>query len=206
MTGIFEELDGIIGSLEQLVEEGRKENIQTPMDLLWNAAQKVGTVSSGSWIGYHANVYYKDLQPPPPGSHFSKEWGGRGTFVPERTRGEWVEFDPRDIKEAITRLANNPDLDATEAYQEEAAETFRSHQRNVLSIIEILTDGVESRLLLDLREEIQKLSVPTEAQVLLPLRPRHIQSRDRLAVYQGVWIPPPPTFHFYAKYKRSGAR
>ena len=191
MTGIFEELDGIIGSLEQLVEEGRKENIQTPMDLLWNAAQKVGTVSSGSWIGYHANVYYKDLQPPPPGSHFSKEWGGRGTFVPERTRGEWVEFDPRDIKEAITRLANNPDLDATEAYQEEAAETFRSHQRNVLSIIEILTDGVESRLLLDLREEIQKLSVPTEAQVLLPLRPRHIQSRDRLAVYQGVWIPPP---------------
>ena len=77
MTGIFEELDGIIGSLEQLVEEGRKGNIQTPMDLLWNAAQKVRTASSGSWIGYHANVYYKDLQPPLQG-HTSVRSGEEG--------------------------------------------------------------------------------------------------------------------------------
>ena len=199
MTEIFEELDGIIRSLEQLGEEGRQEDIQTPMDLLWNAAQQVGNASSGSWIGYHANVYYTDLQPPPPGAHFSSEWGGMGTFVPERTKGEWVEFDPSDIKEAISNLANNPDLYAAEIYGKKAAETFRSYQRNVLSIIEILIDGVESRLLGDLGEELQNLSAPTEAQVLGSLRPLRVHSRDRLAVNQAIWTP--HTFHFCAKYK-----
>ena len=190
MTGIFEELDGFIGALEQLAEEGRQEDIQTPMNLLWNAAQQVGNASSGSWIGYHANVYYKDLQPPPPGAHFSSEWGGMGTFARASTKGEWVECDPSEIKEEISRLANNPNLDAAEAYGRKASEIFRSHQRNVLSIIEVLTDGVESRLLVDLTEDIQKLTVPTEAQVLLSCRPRQGQSRDSLAVYQGIWTPP----------------
>ena len=190
MTGIFEELDGFIGALEQLVEEGRQEDIQTPMDLLWNAAQQVGDASSGSWIGYHANVYYKDLQPPPPGAHFSREWGGMETYARASTKGEWVECDPSEIKEEISRLANNPNLDAAEAYGRKASEIFRSHQRNVLSIIEVLTDGVESRLLVDLTEDIQKLTVPTEAQVLLSCRPRQGQSRDSLAVYQGIWTPP----------------
>ena len=190
MTEIFEELEGIIRSLEQLGEEGRQEDIQTPMDLLWNAAQQVGNASSGSWIGYHANVYYTDLQPPPLGAHFSSEWGGMGTFVPERTKGEWVEFDPSYIEEAISNLANNPDLYAAEIYGKKAAETFRSYQRNVLSIIEILIDGVESRLLGDLGEELQNLSAPTEAQVLGSLRPLRVHSRDRLAVNQGIWTPP----------------
>ena len=125
MTGIFEELHGIIESLEQLGDEGLQENIQTPMNLLWHAAQQVGNASSGSWIGYHANVYYKDLQPPPPGAHFSREWGRMATFVPERTKGDWVEVDPGEIKKAISSLANNPDLNGAEMYGGKAAESFR---------------------------------------------------------------------------------
>lgn len=38
-------------------------------------AEKVAKSWSQSWLGYHANVYYRDLNPPPPGAVFSKAWG-----------------------------------------------------------------------------------------------------------------------------------
>ncbi len=38
-------------------------------------AEKVAKSWSQSWLGYHADVYYRDLNPPPPGAVFSKEWG-----------------------------------------------------------------------------------------------------------------------------------
>ena len=66
-----------------------------------NLAQ-VSRAFSGSWIGYHANVYYKDFQTPPPGDHFRPEWGlMQGYGNP--TLQNWIEYLRDDIRSAIMR-------------------------------------------------------------------------------------------------------
>ena len=190
MTGSIEELDQIANSLEEFAEKGRHEDLQTPLEDLWNAAEQVGRCSSGSWIGYHANVYYKNLEPPPPGDHFSSEWGPTGMFVPERTVGDWMEYDPSEVRSTIYERAKNPDTGPARAYNEEAARVFRSQKSNTLSIMEILPGGVESTVLTQLREAISQLSLPTEDQLTQSTKPTQGMTRDSRAAYQGIWIPP----------------
>ena len=51
---------------------------------------------SGSWLGYHSRIYYKDFQPPAPGANFSREWGMKQAYG-EGTRGEWGEYAYDDV-------------------------------------------------------------------------------------------------------------
>ena len=106
MTHSHEELTQMVDTLERLAERGRQEDIQQPLDGLKQAAEQIGLAWSGSWIGYHANIYYQNLQPPPPGAHFSPEWGGLPTFFIRGSSGEWAEFDPGDVQSAIFEMAD----------------------------------------------------------------------------------------------------
>ena len=81
----YEELLSIADRMGELAKQGRQEDIEKPLESLKQAAEEIGRAWSGSWIGYHANVYYEDMKPPPPGDHFSLEWG---------PTGNWTEFDP----------------------------------------------------------------------------------------------------------------
>ncbi|HEX9863391.1 MAG TPA: hypothetical protein VGC03_00330, partial [Acidimicrobiia bacterium] len=56
-----------------------------PLGALMTAAEDVARSWSGSNIGFHANVYYAGLRSPPPGMHFSSEWGFSG--MSQGTRG-----------------------------------------------------------------------------------------------------------------------
>ena len=132
MTGTFEELDQIANSLEEFAERGRHQDLQGPLKDLWDAAEQVGRCSSGSWIGYHANVYYQDLRPPPPGVHFSSEWGPTGVFVPERTIGNWVEYDPSKVTRVIYEHAQNPDVGPANTYTEKGARAFQAQKQQYL--------------------------------------------------------------------------
>jgi hypothetical protein len=49
-------------------------------------------------LGYQASVYYNDLQTPPPGAHFSQEWGLMDRFGIQGTTGDWREFRTKEIK------------------------------------------------------------------------------------------------------------
>ena len=143
-------------------------------------------------MGYHANVYYKDLRPPPPGAHFSKEWGlVRTAFVPDGTTGSWAEHDPDQLTRAIYERAGNPDMDPVEKFNEGAKVEFSRHKSNLLSIIEIESRCSESQFLKDHKETINSLSFITTQGCLEELKPRgSIISRDSIAANQGLWIPP----------------
>ena len=102
MTVIESELHEIALELHDLVSRARNPDIVDTLRSLRDAAERVGMAWSGSWLGYHANVYYRDLQKPPPGMWFSKEWGLRpGIFVDDSTSGDWAEFDPDQVRAAI---------------------------------------------------------------------------------------------------------
>ena len=190
MADSHEELTQMVDTLERLAGRGRQEDIQQPLDGLKQAAEQIGMAWSGSWMGYHANVYYQNLQPPPPGAHFTPEWGGLPTLFIRGTSGEWVEFNPGDVQSAIYEMAGNPDIGPARLYNEEACSVFREQRGNLLSILEVLLADAESTVLVQMQDAIESLAVHNEGQVVQLLRPKQSVSRDSLAVYQGIRTPP----------------
>ena len=191
MTDLYEELNGIAKKLEKLVARGSSPDIKDPLQRLSQAADNVGKASSGSWIGYHANVYYQNLQTPPPGAHFNPEWGLMPlSFVPERTTGDWVEYDPDRVRNIIFLRAGNPDIKPAEEFKESANTVIDSHKASFLSIIEIASSHSESQFLTAMREASTKLK-PIALHGFFDIwKPVSSTSRDSKAIHQKTWMPP----------------
>ena len=190
MTGSHDELLSIARDLEQLLARGQEPEIRESLDLLRKTAGEVGKASSGSWLGYHANVYYTNLQTPPPGAHFNSEWGlGRTAFV-QGTDGEWAEHDPDQVNRVIYEQAGNPDMTPAKEFNRFARTEFTKHKSGLLSIIEVASSYSRSQLLIDQKEATTKLALISKHEYLESWKPRQATSRDSLAGYQGSWFPP----------------
>ncbi|MDD9979822.1 MAG: nucleotide-binding protein [Gammaproteobacteria bacterium] len=190
MTELHEELLAIADELDQLGERALRPEIEDPLARLQQAAEEVGRASSGSWLGHHANVYYEGLMPPPPGAHFSQEWGSMDTFG-EGTRGAWVEFAREDVETAIRERAGSSDLELSNALREQAVREFDSEKPAVSSILETATAGLTDNFLSRLAEELDGLSIASRQQIISVQRPRgKLFTRDSLAAGQGFWTPP----------------
>ena len=70
-----EELYDIAARLADFVEPASLLDAQAGLTALAESAEQTARAFSGSWLGYHAHVYYENLVPPPPGANFSQEWG-----------------------------------------------------------------------------------------------------------------------------------
>src|SRR4051812_29525986 len=76
------------------------------------AAETIGKAWSGSWLGYHSRVYYRDFEPVPPGARFSKEWGFTELHTIEGTVGDWEEYAFDAVVKAVYELAGTADLES----------------------------------------------------------------------------------------------
>ena len=183
-----EELLNIANILDELVERSSRPEIQEPLQRLERSAEDMGKSWSGSWLGYHANVYYEGFQPRPPGAHFSQEQGLKDTFVCD-TVGRWAEYDPEVVKTETRNRAGNPDLGPTHELCEKAHGEFDVQKINILSIIEL--QAASDSFLGRLREEIDKLVVSDRNTILKVFQPQgQIVTADMLALGQGLWTPP----------------
>jgi hypothetical protein len=100
-----EELLEIAGRLERLATEREEPRVEKPLTALEDAANTIGKAWSGSWLGYHSSTYYDSLKSPPPGAHFSQEWGYT------HTTGTWIEFDTDEMDKTIRQLAETPNIE-----------------------------------------------------------------------------------------------
>ena len=182
-----EELLAIADAIGQLGECGRQPDVQEPLGRLEDAANEIGRSFSGSWLGYHANVYYEDLRPRPAGAHFSQESGLRDRYGD--TIGEWSEFDPEAVQAAIHEHAGNPHMEASQRLREEAAREFETQKLNVLSVFDSV--GSSDNFLTRLAGALEKLRILGSSDLINAWRPSgQFVSRDMLALSQGLWIPP----------------
>jgi hypothetical protein len=97
MSELSEKLSVSATRLETIANEAKSQKIFELIDRTDGAAKQFGRAWSGSWIGYQSRVYYADFAPPPPGAHFSSEWGFQDTFTQEST-GDWAEYDFDDVR------------------------------------------------------------------------------------------------------------
>ena len=173
--------------MDRLVDRARQPDVQEPLGRLDDAANEIGRSFSGSWLGYHANVYYKGLQPPPPGAHFSRVSGLRDR-VTSQTTGEWLEFDPEAVEAAIYEHAGHPDMEASERLRVHAVREFDTWKLTALSVIE--SAGSSDTFLTRLGGAVQELRILHSSDVINAHRPSgQLPSLDMVAAGQGLWTP-----------------
>ena len=146
---------------------------------------------SGSNLGYHANVYYRNLHTPPPGAHFSPEWGFVDATFANPTDDNYVEFDPKDVKARIIQRAEGINLSAIDGACSKLTREIEALQRDVRSILSIEKCRESDDFLEEIGGEISKIAPVSQSQAHRMFLPSgQIMSRDTLAVTQGTRLAP----------------
>ena len=161
------------------------------LEPLVEAANEVGKAWSGSWLGYHSRVYYKNLTTPPAGANFSQEWGGRDHLIFGKTRGEWHEYIFDDVVRIIYKIADNPSLEQLESDAREAEDIFYQVRASFLSIYHSDLKSHSDDFTVKLVKEIEELKILSQQDCELTYMPKGtLMSRDMQAAEKGIVCPP----------------
>jgi len=188
----YEELFAIADQMEKIRASPELQSAEDALCALDDVAMEAGRAFSGSWLGYHAHVYYKDLEPPPPGAHFSQEWGLKDmSFSSLGSRGNWCEFDPKELKTHLHAKAGNVDLSAVASAAGAADEAFKATKAEIRSIL--LTENAEESdvFLTQQLADLDKVHPLTTAEIAEIWSPKgQVITRDMVAMGQRTKVPP----------------
>jgi hypothetical protein len=189
MTNSVQDLTVISKELSEFATPARLGEIGRLLRPLEQAATDVGKAWSGSWLGHQACIYYADLRPPPPGAHFSKEWGLMGELGD--TTGEWCEYAFEEVRALIFKLAHDPDLAAAKRIAYEGVRHIEDKREELLSILESELMVREDPFLERVRDQVKDAKVFTAEDAARVKRPSGtFMSRDSAAISQGLKTPP----------------
>jgi predicted nucleotide-binding protein len=179
-----EELVELANKCEAIAAIGRNGSLAKAMEALDGAIAKIAESSSNSWLGYQSCVYYRGFQRPAPGDYFTQEWGFNSVFAAPVSEN-WAEVEYDEVREAIMRLAGQPDTDAIEQAGSRAREAFERHRDELVVILTILIEQTHAATLEELRDEAKKLKSFNATQILDNLAPTSFRTRDSIAADQG---------------------
>jgi hypothetical protein len=186
----YKELLSLADHLASLDEYDVLTAAEGDLNALLKVTSRASRAFSGSWQGYHANVYYSDLATPPPGAHFSQEWGLQDVFGLGSV-GDWCEFDPDQVIMSLKREAGNPDLTAVRNAASAAEQEFEEAKTTIISVIHSVPTIEKDAYLGTLEKEIEGLTPMSVQEVISSLAPKgQIITRDTITLGQGVQIPP----------------
>jgi hypothetical protein len=145
------------------------------------AAETIAQSWSGSSMGYHSELYYRNFERPPLGAEFSPEWGGIHGIP-----AGWQKRSSDEVKAHIEKLAAVSVADI-----EKGAETALSEAKALHSEIVTEISGLhaypgleqEKKLLGELEKFKWGITVNEYMDANMP---KTYMSRDSEAVYQGV--------------------
>jgi predicted nucleotide-binding protein len=190
MSELAEKLSIWATQLEQVIKEAESPKISDPLSKLKDAANQVGRAWGGSWLGYQSRVYYSNFSPPPPGAHFSSEWGFMETCI-EDTTGEWVEYTFDGVRDTIFSSAGVTSLVALEKFANHAKEVFENAREEFLSVVTVSLENESDPFLARLKGQAEDLKLTNKFDFAKAIQPKgSFMSRDSLAVTQGMQTPP----------------
>lgn len=190
MATLIEDLNRIEGELNDLVANGEEESIQASLQRVEDAATDAHKAFSGSWIGYHARVYYKNLSPPPAGAHFNSIWGLSDRYLSD-TVGEWCVADQHKLFEALKAQAGRPSLETVGKKAVEVGKSASEHQQELLSVIEACLGRTEDAYITKMKAETEGARIISADDWIEHYRPTgSFPCSDMQAIGEGVQIPP----------------
>jgi len=185
------EYSEILEIADQLSDMATKCDIK-PLEKLMSTAHEVGKSWSGSWLGYHSRVYYRDFQPVPPGARFSIEWGFMDSYFIKETVGDWVEYEFEDVVKTVYKMAGNPDLNEVMELSTEAKMLFDESQARILSLLSLALQNHKTDLFLnDITDNIKEQCILSESNFVHVFAPKgNLRSCDTNAIQSGIQTPP----------------
>ncbi len=129
--------------------------IAEPKEVL-EVCHQVGLAWSGSWLGYHSNIYVQGLRPKNPGEHFDAEFGGMGTFA-NRTAGSWAEYSYEAVKDEIFRRAGFSEPMDLQKPAKAAGEAFENARQDLIPSLDAVLSTKEDTVLRNLRDKAAEL-------------------------------------------------
>lgn len=201
MIPISNDLARIDEELAGLWRRSQSSEIQRTIERLWSAAHSVDRAWSGSCIGYHANVYYQNFEPPPPGQSFSVEWGISGG--PYGSPGKWAEKDPDHVQQVIYERAGISDDTVLSDFTDVAGTVFEEQRLILLSVFAVLDKRLRpDDFLIRVKAEVEDVTLPTLSSSASAFMPRgQLSTRDQRAATEGAWVP--PHYNVLAKVKQA---
>lgn len=188
-------LDDLVRAVRRCERAARQLETDDLLAMRKRVATAIGQVErawSGSWIGYHARVYTRDLRPTRPGESFDSEWG-MYDGLSNTTRGEWAEYDHNALVKHISEVAETSDDDwkRLEAVAAAAAEVFEAVQADILPTLDAVLAAHDDESIRKARADIAKLkSHHSRHDFALVLAPRQYASRDSRAMNAGLQVAP----------------
>lgn len=192
MPGDFiasEELETIANLLSVHFEHPSIAAVKSIAVPIVQASRDIGLSWSGSFLGYHALVYYEGFRAPPAGAHFSSEWGLMRAM--QGSKGDWREYTAEDIEAEIKRRSREPDLTKLYTLSEKAGQALKKAKPEIVSILEVEAAGGNDAIVngaLAEAKEIRVFTVDEYSQAMVPSGQK--MSRDSTAISQGIWVGP----------------
>lgn len=181
-------LSEVINRLEKY-QDVSEEKLSAPT-LLNEAAEEVAKSASGSWLGYHSRVYYRNFLPPEPGANFSKISGFRPHYG-DGTTGDWAEYAFDDVLDYIDKIAESPDLSEAQSYKKEGEKLFAEAKQESEVCLRVFLSEVNDTYVESLLEELGAVKIlPDDLFIKIAGPKGQFQSSDNLAISQGIQTPP----------------
>jgi hypothetical protein len=134
---IADELLRVANDTAEALAQARSPALQKTLSALRKAADQAKRAWSGSNLGYHATVYYVDLQPAPPDAQFSPEWGLMDRWPTHQPDPGWSVMDHQAVFDELVRLAGNPDIETLTAKLASLRDTFSRLKERAISLLSV---------------------------------------------------------------------
>jgi predicted nucleotide-binding protein len=185
------ELTLIIENLLKVEGFSSNSEVSHAIEAITKTGKEFAGAFSGSWLGYHSRVYYKDFQRPPPGAHFSQEWGLNPSSDRLGSKGSWKEYDCKTVKDAIKKRAGNPDLQKVKAAERESTQLLQLSKDTLESILVSILSKRDDEILRRCKEELENYGPLTPYEIYEVLSPSgQIMTSDTIVLGQGTQVPP----------------
>lgn len=185
MASLKETALSLLVKVQKLQESptGDLTRLQQGCAAVTRATEKIAESWSGSSMGYHSELYYRNFERPPMGAEFSPEWGGINGIP-----AGWQKRSPDEVKERIEKLATVSISDVEEGTKKALSAAKVLHSEIVTEISGLHSyPGLEQekRLLSELEKFKWGMTINEYMDANLP---KTFISRDSEAVYQGVKV------------------
>jgi hypothetical protein len=169
----------------------QNDRIQQPLKALKEVCDEVKRAWSGSNLGYHALVYYAGLKPPPPGIHFSPEWGLMDQWPTHQPAPGWQTMDYQVVLDEIFSRAGCSDKDSIATELASLRRTFEELKENAKSALNVVLKDTDDMFLRQKLKDIEALITPDSGTIEPTLVLKGAGwSRDSLAATQGGRLAP----------------
>jgi hypothetical protein len=146
---------------------------------------------SGSNLGYHATVYYVDLQAVPPGVQFSPEWGLKDAWPIHQPDPGWRQMNFDTVVDRLLADAGITKINEVRSIIEAAGKSLSRLKERAISALELETNRTRDPFLRRKLDQITALVVAEPDTVANSLVTKGAGwSRDSTAVTQGLRLAP----------------